>query len=34
LKPLVDRVYRFDDLPQAKALVESDAHLGKVVIRM
>jgi len=34
LKPLVDRVYRFDELPQAKALVESDAHLGKVVIRM
>jgi len=34
LKPLVDRVYRFDELPQAKAFVESDAHLGKVVIRM
>jgi NADPH2:quinone reductase len=34
LKPLVDRVYRFDELPQAKAWVESDAHLGKVVIRM
>ena len=34
LKPLVDRVYRFDELPQAKAYVESDAHLGKVVIRM
>jgi NADPH2:quinone reductase len=34
LKPLVDRVYRFDELPQAKTFVESDAHLGKVVIRM
>jgi NADPH:quinone reductase len=34
LKPLVDRVYRFDELPQAKAFVESDVHLGKVVIRM
>jgi NADPH2:quinone reductase len=34
LKPLIDRVYRFDELPQAKAFVESDAHLGKVVIRM
>lgn len=34
LKPLVDRVYRFDEVPQAKAYVESDAHLGKVVIRM
>jgi len=34
LKPLVDRVYRFDELPQAKAFVESDAQLGKVVIRI
>ena len=34
LKPLIDRVYRFDELPQAKAYVESDAHLGKVVIRV
>jgi NADPH:quinone reductase len=34
LKPLIDRVYRFDELPQAKAFVESDSHLGKVVVRM
>ena len=34
IRPLIDRVYRFDELPQAKAFVESDAHLGKVVIRM
>jgi NADPH2:quinone reductase len=34
LKPLIDRVFRFDELPQAKAFVESDAHLGKVVVRM
>jgi NADPH2:quinone reductase len=34
LKPLIDRVYRFDELPQAKAYVESDAHLGKVAVRM
>jgi NADPH:quinone reductase len=34
LKPLIDRVYRFDELPQAKAFVESDAHLGKVVLRV
>jgi NADPH:quinone reductase-like Zn-dependent oxidoreductase len=34
IKPLIDRVYGFDQLPQAKAFVESDAHLGKVVIRM
>lgn len=34
IKPQIDRVYRFDQLPEAKAFVESDAHLGKVVIRM
>ena len=34
IKPLIDRVYRFDELPAAKAYVESDAHLGKVAIRM
>ena len=34
IKPLIDRVFRFDELPQAKAFVESDTHLGKVVIRM
>lgn len=34
IRPLIDRVYRFDELPQAKSYVESDAHLGKVVVRM
>ena len=34
IKPLIDRVYRFDQLPEAKAFVESDAQLGKVVVRM
>jgi len=34
IKPLIDRVYPFDRLPEAKAYVESDAHLGKVAIRM
>jgi NADPH2:quinone reductase len=34
IKPLIDRVYRFEELPEAKAFVESDAHLGKVVIRV
>jgi NADPH:quinone reductase-like Zn-dependent oxidoreductase len=34
IRPLIDRVYRLDELPQAKAFVESDAHLGKVVVRM
>ncbi len=34
IKPLIDRVFAFDQLPQAKAFMESDAQLGKVVIRM
>ena len=34
IKPLIDRVYDFEDLAAAKAHVESDAHLGKVVLRM
>jgi NADPH:quinone reductase-like Zn-dependent oxidoreductase len=34
IRPLIDRVYRFDELPQAKAYVDSDAHLGKVVVRL
>jgi NADPH2:quinone reductase len=34
IRPLIDRVYHFDELAQAKAYVESDAHLGKVVVRM
>jgi NADPH2:quinone reductase len=32
--PLGDRVFPFDDLPAAKAYVESDALLGKVVVKM
>ena len=32
IRPLLDRVYRFDQLPEAKAFVESDAQLGKVAI--
>jgi NADPH:quinone reductase-like Zn-dependent oxidoreductase len=31
---VIDRVYGFDQVPEAKAYVESDAQLGKVVIRM
>lgn len=34
IKPVIDRVFRFDELPQAKAFVESDTQLGKVVLRM
>ena len=34
LKPLVDRVYDFADLPKAKDAMEADAHVGKIVVRM
>ena len=34
LKPLIDKVYDFEDLPAAKAYMESDALVGKIVVRM
>jgi NADPH:quinone reductase len=34
LKPLIDRVYDFNDLPEAKARMEADAHVGKLVVRI
>jgi NADPH:quinone reductase-like Zn-dependent oxidoreductase len=34
LKPVVDRVYDFKDLPAAKARMEADAHVGKLVVRI
>lgn len=34
IAPVVDRVFAFDELPAAKAYVEKNAHLGKVVIRI
>jgi NADPH:quinone reductase-like Zn-dependent oxidoreductase len=34
LKPLVDRVYDFAELPKAKEAMEADAHVGKVVVRV
>lgn len=34
LKPLVDRVFPFDKLPDAKAFMESNAQVGKIVVRM
>jgi NADPH:quinone reductase-like Zn-dependent oxidoreductase len=34
LKPVIDRVYDFKDLPQAKARMEADAHVGKIVVRL
>jgi NADPH:quinone reductase len=34
LKPVIDRVYDFNDLPEAKRRMESDAHLGKIVVQV
>jgi NADPH:quinone reductase-like Zn-dependent oxidoreductase len=34
IRPLVDRVFAFDDLAAAKAYMESDAQVGKIVVRM
>jgi NADPH:quinone reductase-like Zn-dependent oxidoreductase len=34
LKPLVNRVYDFADLPKAKQAMEADTHVGKIVVRI
>ena len=34
LRPLIDRVFRFEQLPAAKDYMESNAHAGKIVARM
>src|SRR5580765_1959982 len=34
LKPLIDKVYDFKDLPAAKARMEGDAHAGKIVVKI
>jgi len=34
IRPLLDRVYGFDELPAAKARMEANAHLGKLVLQM
>jgi NADPH2:quinone reductase len=33
LKPVIDKVFAFADLPKAKAYMESNAHLGKIILR-
>ena len=33
IRPAIDRVFSFDDLVAAKAHMESNAHLGKIVLR-
>lgn len=34
ITPLIDQVYGFDALPQAKARMESNAQVGKIVVRV
>ncbi len=34
IRPMIDRTFAFDALPAAKAYMESNAHLGKIVVRM
>ena len=34
LRPVIDHVVAFDELPAAKAYMESNAHLGKIVVRL
>jgi NADPH:quinone reductase-like Zn-dependent oxidoreductase len=34
LKPLVDRVYDFAELPKALERMEADQHIGKIVVRV
>ena len=33
LRPVIDRVFPFSELPQAKAHMESSAHLGKIILK-
>jgi NADPH:quinone reductase-like Zn-dependent oxidoreductase len=32
IKPLVDRVYPFDELPAAAGHLQANAHVGKIVV--
>jgi NADPH:quinone reductase len=34
IRPLIDRVFAFSELPQAKAYMESNAHVGKIAVLM
>ncbi len=34
LRPVIDSVYAFDQLAEAKKKMEADAHLGKIVVRL
>ncbi|MFN0161344.1 MAG: zinc-binding dehydrogenase [Burkholderiales bacterium] len=34
LKPAIDQVFAFDELPAARAAMEADTQVGKIVVRM
>jgi NADPH:quinone reductase-like Zn-dependent oxidoreductase len=34
IKPLIDRVFPFDQLPAAQAHMEANQHLGKIVLKI
>ena len=34
VRPLIDRVFGFEDMEKAKAYMESDAHVGKIVVKI
>jgi NADPH:quinone reductase-like Zn-dependent oxidoreductase len=34
ITPLVDRVFPFDRMVEAQAYMESDAHVGKIVVKL
>jgi len=34
IKPLIDRVYRFDELPAAAERLQANAHVGKLVVKI
>ena len=34
IRPLVDRVFPFSEVPAAKSYMESNSHLGKIAVRM
>jgi NADPH:quinone reductase-like Zn-dependent oxidoreductase len=34
IRPIIDRVYALDELPAAKARMEANEHLGKIVVTM
>ena len=34
IRPLIDKVYRFDQLPEAKSRMDANQHVGKIVVAL